>query len=300
MKQNGIMLAPTVLPAVEEHCFSDLSGEVGGFLVGRLSDDSVELTASYPALAATAGQAHVTFTHEVWSDILPIVERDHPGESIVGWYHSHPGFGLFLSEYDSFIQQNFFGDPRQVALVVDPLAGELGWFVWNGTQVVELGRRATATAAARDAAAKASGATSTRSGGVSWRSIAVPAIAALAIAFAGGYLVAQRSTPEASASVPTSTPSPTGPAPTATGPSAGSTAALKDQIAALTAQVEALKSKRAVVIRYRARSGDTLWRLAEIAYGDGAQYPRIEAANPGLRERGLFAGTTVLIPIGGE
>jgi len=32
-------------------------------------------------------------------------------KKIVGWYHSHPGFGIFLSEYDLFIHRNFFTAP---------------------------------------------------------------------------------------------------------------------------------------------------------------------------------------------
>ena len=34
---------------------------------------------------------------------------------IVGWYHTHPGFGVEFSEMDLFIQQNFFGGPAQIA-----------------------------------------------------------------------------------------------------------------------------------------------------------------------------------------
>jgi hypothetical protein len=45
---------------------------------------------------------------------------------IVGWYHSHPGYGVEFSEMDVFIQKNFFSSPTQVGLVTDPLGGHLG------------------------------------------------------------------------------------------------------------------------------------------------------------------------------
>jgi hypothetical protein len=41
----------------------------------------------------------------------------------VGWYHTHPGFGVEFSEMDLFIQRNFFSGPTQIALVTDPLSG---------------------------------------------------------------------------------------------------------------------------------------------------------------------------------
>src|SRR3954447_25139327 len=59
------------------------------------------------------------------------MERNHHGRKILGWYHTHPGFGIFLSEMDLFIQNNFFPEPWQVASVYDPKSGEDGIFVWK-------------------------------------------------------------------------------------------------------------------------------------------------------------------------
>ena len=47
---------------------------------------------------------------------------------IVGWYHSHPNFGIFLSDRDCFIQDHFFNGPGQIAYVVDPVNGVEGRF----------------------------------------------------------------------------------------------------------------------------------------------------------------------------
>jgi proteasome lid subunit RPN8/RPN11 len=46
----------------------------------------------------------------------------------VGWHHTHPGYGIFLSGYDQFIHNNFFNVPGMFALVVDPRAESLGFF----------------------------------------------------------------------------------------------------------------------------------------------------------------------------
>ncbi|MFX1340057.1 MAG: Mov34/MPN/PAD-1 family protein [Promethearchaeota archaeon] len=47
---------------------------------------------------------------------------------IVGWWHSHPGFGPFLSSTDIHTQEFFFPESYQVALVVDPIKNELEFF----------------------------------------------------------------------------------------------------------------------------------------------------------------------------
>jgi len=47
---------------------------------------------------------------------------------IVGWWHSHPDFGCFLSSTDLLTQKSFFYKPYQVALVVDPIRNEFEFF----------------------------------------------------------------------------------------------------------------------------------------------------------------------------
>ncbi len=47
---------------------------------------------------------------------------------IVGWWHSHPNFGCFLSTTDVSTQDFFFPEAYQVALVVDPIREEFNFF----------------------------------------------------------------------------------------------------------------------------------------------------------------------------
>jgi len=59
---------------------------------------------------------------------------------IVGWYHSHPGHGLFLSQTDLDTHMQFYQfSPYAVSLVVDPKSNEFGiWIYENGVGVVQL------------------------------------------------------------------------------------------------------------------------------------------------------------------
>ena len=114
---------------IREHVDGELEREVGGFLAGRLEDGRAHVEVAMPALRAEGHRTNVTFTHDVWDDVLVQLDREHPDLQLVGWYHSHPGFGIFLSEYDQFIHRNFFPAEGMVALVVDPHTGADGWFV---------------------------------------------------------------------------------------------------------------------------------------------------------------------------
>jgi hypothetical protein len=51
---------------------------------------------------------------------------------MVGWYHTHPSWGVFLSSLDMFICQNFFNRPLDLALVIDPCRQDRGFFQWTG------------------------------------------------------------------------------------------------------------------------------------------------------------------------
>jgi proteasome lid subunit RPN8/RPN11 len=109
------------------HAKESLEVEVCGVLAGELCEDDeglfVHVVAAIRGTAATEASTHVTFTQATWNSIHQTLERDYPNLKIVGWYHTHPGFGVEFSDMDLFIQQNFFGGPAQIALVTDPLSG---------------------------------------------------------------------------------------------------------------------------------------------------------------------------------
>jgi proteasome lid subunit RPN8/RPN11 len=104
--------------------------EVCGVLIGAMNNGEVQVQASIEALNAAQAGTHVTFTQDAWEAIYKVKDQAYPDERIVGWYHSHPGFGVFLSEHDTFIHQNFFSSPDQVAWVYDPHTDEEGCFGW--------------------------------------------------------------------------------------------------------------------------------------------------------------------------
>ncbi len=125
--------------AIDEHTYASHEVEVGGLLLGQVYQAGsvylVLVTDILPARHTTSGSAFLTFTSQTWIDI--IARRGlYPDKKTVGWYHSHPGMGIFLSGSDLFIHKSFFSDQTwYVALVVDPVLGEQGIFAWKGNEI---------------------------------------------------------------------------------------------------------------------------------------------------------------------
>lgn len=56
---------------------------------------------------------------------------------VVGWYHSHPGFGPWLSSVDMNTQMNFeMLHPKFVALVIDPIQSVKGKVVMDAFRLI--------------------------------------------------------------------------------------------------------------------------------------------------------------------
>ena len=114
---------------------SSLEKEMGGVLIGNIYKDNIgpylEISDIIEATNSDSTISSLTFTSDTWSNISQTRERKYPEEKIVGWYHSHPGHSVFLSDQDLFIQKNFFNIPWQIAFVFDPTTGDEAVFVWN-------------------------------------------------------------------------------------------------------------------------------------------------------------------------
>ncbi|PQQ11967.1 hypothetical protein Pyn_05032 [Prunus yedoensis var. nudiflora] len=65
------------------------------------------------------------------TDMLDMLKQTQRLEMVVGWYHSHPGFGCWLSGVDMTTQQGFEALNRHaVAVVVDPIQSGKGIDPW--------------------------------------------------------------------------------------------------------------------------------------------------------------------------
>ena len=126
-----------VMRDMEAHALSNTRVELGGVMLGKqlLDKDGVPYVVVTDSLRAEhyeATKGSFKFTHDTWSQITRQRESFHPDLEMVGWYHTHPGWSVFLSGMDLFICNNFFNRPLDVALVIDPCEQDRGWFQWTG------------------------------------------------------------------------------------------------------------------------------------------------------------------------
>lgn len=130
-----VFFAPEVHEQIRQHAGESLSLEICGVLVGDWRQDPagpfLVISAGIRCDQAKSKFAEVTFTHEAWAKVNAQMDTKYSDRRIVGWYHSHPDFGIFLSDRDVFIHQHFFSGPGQVAFVVDPVRQTEGVFTWQ-------------------------------------------------------------------------------------------------------------------------------------------------------------------------
>jgi proteasome lid subunit RPN8/RPN11 len=129
-------ISPQVHAELWKHGIENTKVEICGVLVGNWLRDAagpyVTVLESIRGEGAETRFAEVTFTHQTWAKINAEMDSRYAHLKIVGWYHTHPDFGIFLSDRDRFIQEHFFSGPGQVALVIDPVRKQEGLFVWRG------------------------------------------------------------------------------------------------------------------------------------------------------------------------
>jgi len=135
--QLPVFLDLDVMRDMEVHAASDKTVELGGVLLGGQFEDEdgkpfVVISDSLRAEHYESTKGSFKFTHDTWSKISR--ERDEFPDDLqmVGWYHTHPDWGVFLSGMDMFICDNFFNRPLDVAYVIDPCRLDRAFFEWTG------------------------------------------------------------------------------------------------------------------------------------------------------------------------
>ena len=131
-----IVVTEEVLLATAHHVARDTSKESGGFLLGNryvcpnTNRQYIVIDQFMKADYTEGTQVSLTFTTSSWAQLKDRMSGKYLGKTLVGWYHSHPAMGIFLSNYDLDIHKNRFANEWDVALVLDPVKHEGGFFAW--------------------------------------------------------------------------------------------------------------------------------------------------------------------------
>jgi proteasome lid subunit RPN8/RPN11 len=116
-----IVIYPGILSLILSKAARAGRTEIGGFLIGKIERNRLIVTrATFPRQIGT--RTHVSINDVDMALLAEELAERGAGEVIIGWHHTHPGLGVFMSGTDVSTQsryQAFF--PEAIAMVMDPV-----------------------------------------------------------------------------------------------------------------------------------------------------------------------------------
>ncbi|MBT5379356.1 MAG: hypothetical protein HOL08_09905, partial [Opitutae bacterium] len=88
-----VSIHQNVLNEIHLHGDSSMHAEICGILIGTMDENHADIVARIEGKGATEKGANVTFTQETWEYVYKVKDEHYDDFDIVGWYHTHPGFG---------------------------------------------------------------------------------------------------------------------------------------------------------------------------------------------------------------
>merc|ERR1712159_238125 len=112
--------------------------EVMGLMLGEFVDEYTIVVKDVFAMPQRGTGVSVEAVDPVFQmKMLEMLKQTGRPEMVVGWYHSHPGFGCWLSGVDVNTQQSFEQlNSRAVAVVVDPIQSVKGKVVIDAFRLI--------------------------------------------------------------------------------------------------------------------------------------------------------------------
>ncbi|KAH8082669.1 JAB1/Mov34/MPN/PAD-1 ubiquitin protease-domain-containing protein [Filobasidium floriforme] len=112
--------------------------EVMGLMLGEFIDATTISCVDVFAMPQSGTSVTVeSVDHVFQTKMLDMLKQTGRPEMVVGWYHSHPGFGCWLSNVDVNTQQSFEQlNPRAVAVVIDPIQSVRGKVVIDAFRTI--------------------------------------------------------------------------------------------------------------------------------------------------------------------
>jgi len=123
VKITQVDILADVVKTMDKHGISAGNLEAIGLLVGFEDTVFPERIFISKYMPIAVGKAEEVEFAEVHYKIYEAMELDdNLGEYIVGWFHTHPGYGIFLSPTDLHTHYYSFQarNPKAIAIVLDP------------------------------------------------------------------------------------------------------------------------------------------------------------------------------------
>jgi len=137
---NGevIHISSLALLKMLKHGRAGVPMEVMGLMLGEFVDEYTVQVIDVFAMPQSGTTVSVeSVDHVFQTKMVDMLKQTGRSEMVVGWYHSHPGFGCWLSSVDVQTQQSFESlDPRSIAVVVDPIQSVKGKVVIDAFRTI--------------------------------------------------------------------------------------------------------------------------------------------------------------------
>ena len=121
-----------------KHGRQGIPNEVIGLMLGSFIDDyTVQVVDVFPTPQSATGTSVEAIDEPFQANMIELLKKIGRKENVVGWYHSHPGYDVFLSDVDLMQQKHWeMLNPRCVAVVVDPVKSVRGKVVIGAFRTV--------------------------------------------------------------------------------------------------------------------------------------------------------------------
>ncbi|KRZ16365.1 26S proteasome non-ATPase regulatory subunit 14 [Trichinella zimbabwensis] len=133
-----VYISSLALLKMLKHGRAGVPMEVMGLMLGDFVDDYTVRVVDVFAMPQSGTGVSVEAVDPVFqARMLEMLRQTGRPEMVVGWYHSHPGFGCWLSGVDINTQQSFEAlSERAVAVVIDPIQSVKGKVVIDAFRLI--------------------------------------------------------------------------------------------------------------------------------------------------------------------
>jgi len=133
-----VYISSLALLKMLKHGRAGVPMEVMGLILGEFVDDYTVRVVDVFAMPQSGTGVSVEAVDPVFqTKMLDMLKQTGRNEMVVGWYHSHPGFGCWLSGVDINTQQSFEQlNQRAVAVVIDPIQSVKGKVVIDAFRLI--------------------------------------------------------------------------------------------------------------------------------------------------------------------
>lgn len=139
--KETVYISSIALLKMLKHGRAGVPMEVMGLMLGEFVDDYTVNVVDVFAMPQSGTGVSVEAVDDVFqAKMMDMLKQTGRNQMVVGWYHSHPGFGCWLSSVDVNTQKSFEQlNSRAVAVVVDPIQSVKGKVVIDAFRLIDTG-----------------------------------------------------------------------------------------------------------------------------------------------------------------